>query len=208
MDFFERTFTQPVMAILRGMEPDRTVELAERAWQLGIDLVEVPIEAPRALPSLRATVQAGADRGHRVGAGTVITPEQVRTASEAGAAFTVAPGLDAEVVDECRRWDLPHLPGVSSPTEIQHAHRLGLEWVKAFPASVLGSSWFAAMGGPFPGTRMVATGGINAHNAPEYLRAGASAVAVGSALEDPEQLPALAELAGTRERGEDAVSRA
>lgn len=200
MSFFDDLFTdgRRVMAILRGMAPERTVELAERAWDLGIDVVEVPIETPESQPSLRAAVRAGAQRGRPVGAGTVVTPEQVHTAAGFGAAFTVAPGLDAEVVRVSGELGLPHLPGVAGPTEIQHANRLGLDWVKAFPATVLGTSWFAAMSGPFPGVHMVATGGINVHNADDYLRAGAAVVAVGSALEDPDQLPALAELVGAR----------
>ncbi|MBB5155575.1 bifunctional 4-hydroxy-2-oxoglutarate aldolase/2-dehydro-3-deoxy-phosphogluconate aldolase [Saccharopolyspora phatthalungensis] len=194
MGFFDDLFTGPVMAILRGMDPQRTVELAERAWDLGIEAVEVPIETQRAEPSLRAAVQAGAKRDRPVGAGTVVTLEQVHTAKELGAAFTVAPGLDPEVVRLSAELDVPHLPGVATPSEIQKAHRLGLSWVKAFPAAELGTGWFKAMHGPFPGLRMVATGGMNARNAPEFLAAGATVVAVGSALEDVEQLPELAKL--------------
>jgi 2-dehydro-3-deoxyphosphogluconate aldolase / (4S)-4-hydroxy-2-oxoglutarate aldolase len=108
----------------------------------------------------------------------------------------VAPGLDPEVVRLSAELALPHLPGVATPSEIQRAHRLGLSWVKAFPAAELGTGWFKAMLGPFPGLRMVATGGMNASNAPEFLAAGAAVVAVGSALEDAEQLPALAKLVG------------
>lgn len=194
MSYFDELFgeRQRVMAILRGMEPARTVELAQRAWELGIHAVEVPIETPAAEPSLRAAIRAGGDRP--VGAGTVVTSDAVRAAAEAGAAFTVAPGLDPEVARASVEAGLPHLPGVASPSEIQHAVRLGLTWLKAFPASVLGTDWFAAMRGPFPAVRLVATGGVNARNASEYLAAGASVVAVGSALEDEAQLSALAEL--------------
>src|SRR5699024_6847497 len=115
-------------------------------------------------------------------------------AKRAGAAFTVAPGLDTTVVESSHTHGLPHLPGVATPSDIQCAQRLGLSWVKAFPASVLTPHWFAAMRGPFPGLKTVATGGMNATNAPEYLAAGASVVAVGSALEDPGQLSRLADL--------------
>ncbi|MGP4018229.1 bifunctional 4-hydroxy-2-oxoglutarate aldolase/2-dehydro-3-deoxy-phosphogluconate aldolase [Saccharopolyspora sp. 5N708] len=194
MGFFDKLFTGPVMAILRGMDPQRTVELAERAWDLGIEAVEVPIETQRAESSLRAAVLAGAKRDRPVGAGTIVTTEQLHTAKELGAAFTVAPGLDPEVARLSAELDLPHLPGVATPSEIQHAHRLGLSWIKAFPAAELGAGWFRAMLGPFPGLRMVATGGMNSHNAPEFLAAGAAVVAVGSALEDADQLPALAKL--------------
>lgn len=194
MGFFDELFTGPVMAILRGMDPQRTVELAETAWELGIEVVEVPIETTRAEPSLRAAVEAGTRRGRPVGAGTVVSIEQLHTVREIGAAFTVAPGLDPDVVRTSRELSLPHLPGVSTPSEIQHAHRLGLGWVKAFPAAQLGPGWFTAMLGPFPGIRMVATGGLSAANAPDFLAAGATVTAVGSALTDVTQLPKLAEL--------------
>jgi 2-dehydro-3-deoxyphosphogluconate aldolase/(4S)-4-hydroxy-2-oxoglutarate aldolase len=194
-DWFDTTFTaQPVMAILRGFVPARTVELSERAWDLGLDCVEVPIQTPDALPALRAAVAAGRERGREVGAGTVITVEQLAAAVECGARFTVAPGLDSEIVRASAERGVPHLPGVSTPSEIQQALRLGLRWVKAFPASELGPAWFSAMAGPFPDVRFVATGGINGHNAREYLDAGAKVVAVGSALSDPAQLDLLSEL--------------
>ncbi|GAB3683368.1 bifunctional 4-hydroxy-2-oxoglutarate aldolase/2-dehydro-3-deoxy-phosphogluconate aldolase [Saccharopolyspora tripterygii] len=194
MTLLDELLAGPVMAILRGMDPQRTVELARRAWDLGIDAVEVPIETPEAEPSLAAAVRAGAERGRPVGAGTITTPDRLRTARDLGAAFTIAPGLDPEIVRLSAELDLPHVPGVATPSEIQQAMRLGSSWVKAFPAAELGSSWFRAMKGPFPGLRVVATGGMNARNAPEFLQAGADVVAVGSALEDEAQLPALAQL--------------
>lgn len=189
---------QPVMAILRNMDAKRAVELASRAWDLGIDLVEVPIQSPEAIPSLEAVVKAGAERGKAVGSGTVVTPEQVRRSRELGVAFTVAPGLDEEVVRLCREAGMPHLPGISTPSEIQSAVRLGCHVVKAFPASVLGTEWFKAMQGPFPAVKFVATGGIDATNAAAFLEAGARTVAVGSALADERQLDLISELLGGR----------
>ncbi|WDZ93066.1 bifunctional 4-hydroxy-2-oxoglutarate aldolase/2-dehydro-3-deoxy-phosphogluconate aldolase [Nocardiopsis sp. HUAS JQ3] len=183
-----------VLAILRGMPVDTTVALAERAWDLGVTAVEVPARDAPGLEALRATVRAGAERGHPVGAGTVITPEQVRDVAGAGAAFTVAPGFDAEVMAASEAAGMPHLPGVATPSDIQGVLRAGGRWVKAFPATSLGSAWFRAMHGPFPDVRIVATGGMDARNAREYLDAGARMVAVGSALADPEQIPLLAEL--------------
>lgn len=183
-----------VMAILRNYSPEEAVALAGTAWDLGIDLVEVPVQSPDALPTLDAVVRAGAERGRSVGAGTVTSVEQVGDVRARGAAFTVAPGLDADVVAESLRCELPHLPGISSPTEIQAALRLGCTWVKAFPASVLGVEWFKAIKGPFPDLALVATGGISAHNAESFLTAGARTVAVGSALSDPRQVELLARL--------------
>jgi 2-keto-3-deoxy-6-phosphogluconate aldolase len=87
---------------------------------------------------------------------------------------------------------MPSLPGVSTATEVQLAMKEGLTWLKAFPASLLGTAWFGAMRGPFPRATFVATGGMDASTSPSFLSAGVRVVAVGSALEDPQQLPALA----------------
>jgi 2-dehydro-3-deoxyphosphogluconate aldolase/(4S)-4-hydroxy-2-oxoglutarate aldolase len=92
---------------------------------------------------------------------------------------------------------MPHLPGVATASEIQRALAAGFVWLKAFPATALGPAWFRAMRGPFPTVRLVATGGIDAHNAQEYLSAGALVVAVGSALSDPAQVDLLASLVGS-----------
>ncbi|WP_406084077.1 bifunctional 4-hydroxy-2-oxoglutarate aldolase/2-dehydro-3-deoxy-phosphogluconate aldolase [Micromonospora zamorensis] len=183
-----------VMAILRGLPVAETVRLAERAWDLGIDVVEVPVATPEAVPALRAAVQAGTERGRIVGAGTVLDVDQVAASADAGAAFTVAPGLDLAVADAAAARGLPHLPGVATPTEAQQALRHGLTWLKAFPAISLGPAWFKAVAGPLPQLRFVATGGLDAGNAGAFLQAGVRVVAVGSALSDPEQLDRLAEL--------------
>ena len=124
----------------------------------------------------------------------MVRPEHIRQAKRAGAAFTVSPGLDLDIVRASAEAGLPPLPGVATPTEVQLALREGLTWLKAFPASVLGTGWFGAMRGPFPQAKFVATGGMDASTAGRFFAAGVRVVAVGSALEDETQLPALAAL--------------
>jgi Entner-Doudoroff aldolase len=184
----------PLMAILRGLGVERSLTVATSAWDLGIEVVELPVQTPTDVEALRAVVEAGRARGLRVGAGTVVAPEHVRQAKDAGAEFTVSPGFDAEIVRASHAAGMPSLPGVATATEVQHALKEGLTWLKAFPASLLGTGWFGAMRGPFPQAVFVATGGMDAATAPAFLAAGVRVVAVGSALEDPAQLPALAEL--------------
>lgn len=197
--FFDSLFAnQPVMAILRGLPPDQTVDLCRRAWDIGVDVVEVPVQSPDALPSLHAALAAGRERGRPVGAGTVVTPEQARSVHEAGAAFTVAPGYDPQVAAECAALGLPHLPGVATSSEINQALRTGHTWLKAFPAAQLGAGWIRAQLAPFPTVRFVATGGVDADNAADFLSAGCRVVAVGSALQDPRQLDLLGRLTGRR----------
>lgn len=194
-DYFKQVFTgQRVMAILRGMSPKRTVELAEAAWDLGIDLVEVPVQDDEAFASLDAAVRAGGRRGRHVGAGTVTTVRQLDRVVAAGARFAVSPGLDLAILDAATRAGLPFLPGVMTPSEVQAAVGAGARYLKAFPAAMLGPAWFTNMAGPFPGVRFVATGGVDARNASTFLDAGAVAVGVGSALEDEQQIPLLAKL--------------
>jgi 2-dehydro-3-deoxyphosphogluconate aldolase/(4S)-4-hydroxy-2-oxoglutarate aldolase len=189
---------QRVMAILRGYSPAESVSLSMRAWDLGISAVEVPVQTRDALPSLQAVVAAGRERGRIVGAGTVVSREQLAAIETAGAGFTVAPSLDLSVADASAERGMPHLPGVATPTEIQQATAHGLTWLKAFPAAALGATWFVAVRGPFPFVQFVATGGMTAANAPDFFDAGVRVVAVGSALSDPAQISKLAELVGDR----------
>ncbi|WP_313366181.1 bifunctional 4-hydroxy-2-oxoglutarate aldolase/2-dehydro-3-deoxy-phosphogluconate aldolase [Microbacterium sp.] len=194
---FEEIFRDvPLMAILRGMGVERTLATATRAWDLGITAVEVPVQTPTDVEALRVVAEAARERGLTVGAGTVVSLEHVRQAADAGAAFTVSPGFDVDVVRASHEAGMPALPGVATATEVQRAMAEGLTWLKAFPASLLGTGWFLAMRGPFPQARFVATGGMDSGNARSYLDAGVRVVAVGSALEDEAQLPALAELLG------------
>jgi 2-keto-3-deoxy-6-phosphogluconate aldolase len=107
----------------------------------------------------------------------------------------VSPGYDPAVCRASFEAGMPPLPGVATASEVQAAMKDGLTWLKAFPAAFLGPRWFGMMAAPFPGAKFVATGGMDASNADEFLAGGAHVVAVGSALADPTQLPRLAELA-------------
>lgn len=194
-DVLEQTLgASRVMAILRGVGVERAIDLAATAWDLGIDSVEVTVQRPEDLDALREVARLGAARGKAVAAGTIISVEQVRAAQAAGARYLLSPGLDGELIAEARSAGIPFVPGVSTPTDVQAAVSLGLTWLKAFPASWLSAGWFRHMRGPFPDVRFVATGGVDSRNARSFLDAGVDVVAVGSALEDPEQLPQLARL--------------
>ncbi|MEN3271113.1 bifunctional 4-hydroxy-2-oxoglutarate aldolase/2-dehydro-3-deoxy-phosphogluconate aldolase [Pseudonocardia sp.] len=192
--FLERSSRVPVMAILRGFDPRRTLELCERAWDLGIELVEVPIQSSEAVNTLALAAEAASHRGAVVGAGTVTTMERLSAAVSAGAAFTVAPGLDPLIVEASRDAGLPHLPGVGSATEVGRALQLGVTWLKAFPAYELGTGWAGAMHGPFPEAHFVATGGVTVANAESFLSGGSDIVSLGSALADDAQFALLPDL--------------
>lgn len=194
-DFFSQHLAGvPVMGIFRGLGPDETVALCHRAWEAGVTLVEVPVQAPEAMPSLRAAIDAARSAGKFVGAGTVVTLEQLRDVHAAGASFTVAPGFDSAVAAEARKIGLPHLPGVATSTEIGQALSAGYAWLKAFPAAQLGPAWIKAQLAPFPRVKFVATGGMTSQNAQSFLDAGCTAVAFGSVLADPDSLDAISAL--------------
>jgi 2-dehydro-3-deoxyphosphogluconate aldolase/(4S)-4-hydroxy-2-oxoglutarate aldolase len=198
-DFFTQTFAgAPLMAILRSAGVERALRVAETAWDLGLDSVEVTLQSADDIDALRAVVEAGRERGAVVGAGTIIDATQVQVAVDAGAGYLVSPGLDPDVVRAAREAGIPILPGAATPSEVQRAVALGLTWVKAFPAQWLGTEWFRHIRGPFPQVRFVATGGMDAENAGAFLDAGVRVVAVGSALEDETQLERLAALLEAR----------
>jgi 2-dehydro-3-deoxyphosphogluconate aldolase/(4S)-4-hydroxy-2-oxoglutarate aldolase len=161
----------------------------------GVRAVEVPVQRPDDLRALRAVAAAARGRGLSVGAGTILGVEQLDAVRRAGAAYTVSPGVDEDVIRASLVAGLPTLPGVATASDIQRCTRMGLRWLKAFPAAVLGPGWITAMRGPFPEARFVATGGVSLANAPAFLAAGARVVSLGSALTDPARAADLSGLA-------------
>jgi 2-dehydro-3-deoxyphosphogluconate aldolase/(4S)-4-hydroxy-2-oxoglutarate aldolase len=181
-------FRIPVLAVLRGLSLTESVRLSERAWDAGVQHVEIPIQTADAVPVLKAVAEAAAERGLVVGAGTVTNLEQLDAAEKVGVAFTVSPGFSPEIVAESVRRGIPHLPGVATATEILQARALGLRWVKVFPASILGPNWAKSMKGPYPDMNFIATGGVTALNAPDFLSSGVSVVGLSSSFADDAQL--------------------
>lgn len=191
-EFFSSELSaNPIIAILRGFTPEKAVTLANQAWDLGVNLVEVPIQDDAGRKSLRAVAERARERGRPIGAGTVLTASDVDFAASVGCSFTVAPGFSESVALHANEMSIFHLPGVATATEVTQAQSLGLLWQKAFPATGLGIGWIAAMHGPFPEVKFVATGGIDASNAAEFLDGGAMALGVGSAFTKPEFLGAI-----------------
>jgi Entner-Doudoroff aldolase len=195
VDWFADAFGgSRVLVIMRGLGVAASLELAAKVWAAGVRLVEIPVQSDVDVAALRAVAAAGAARGLPVGAGTVVRPEQVAVARDAGAVFTVSPGVDADVIAASLAAGLATLPGVATPSDVQRCMRLGLSWLKVFPAAALGPGWIRAVLAPYPGARFVATGGVGVDDAASYLDAGAAAVSLGSALTEPAQLDALSGL--------------
>jgi 2-dehydro-3-deoxyphosphogluconate aldolase/(4S)-4-hydroxy-2-oxoglutarate aldolase len=146
-----------------GMAPDVAAALVEG----GIGCAEITLRTPQGLEAIAASASTP---DFVVGAGTVLTPEQVDRCVDAGARFIVSPGFDDEVVAAAQSRGVAVLPGVATATEIQRALRAGLDVVKFFPADRLGGlPTIAALAAPLAGIRFVPSGGVSPQNAREYL---------------------------------------
>ncbi len=132
----------------------------------GINTVEITLRTPAGLEAIRATSALGST----IGAGTVLTPQQVDECADAGARFIVSPGFDDDVVARAQERGLDVLPGIATATELQRALRAGLDTVKFFPADRLGGlPTISSFAGPFPYVGFMPSGGVTAANAAEYL---------------------------------------
>lgn len=183
-DDLQRVLQGGLVAILRSPSGERLADVAEALLAGGIDTLEVTFTVPKAA----TVIEQVADRlGDRVllGAGTVLDTETARTALLAGARFVVSPTLNLDVIRLCHRYDALVMPGALTPTEILTAWEAGAEIVKVFPSDITGPGYFKALAGPLPKIRLMPTGGVNLKTAADFLRAGACALGLGSALVDP-----------------------
>ena len=170
----------PVIAILRGLEPDVCYSAAGALARAGLRAVEVTMNTPGVADIIAELGRRFPDLA--VGAGTVCTPAELEVALGAGAAFVVTPILDERVIAGCTERGIPVFPGAYTPTEIYRAWRLGATAVKVFPAGGLGVGYVKDLAGPLPQIPLVPTGGVSPENVADFLAAGAVAVGMGSSL--------------------------
>jgi 2-dehydro-3-deoxyphosphogluconate aldolase/(4S)-4-hydroxy-2-oxoglutarate aldolase len=175
-----------VVGILRGIDPTPARAVAFHLWSFLACPIEVPLQSASSRKTLTSLVELAIAHGRIVGAGTVINTDVHAAALECGAAFTVAPDTNPEVIIAAQRARVLHIPGVATPSDVRIATELGCTLLKAFPASSLGPSWIRELKGPFPSASFIATGGISAANADDFYEAGAVAIGVGSAIRDTE----------------------
>ena len=149
----------------------------------GVRALEVTMTVPRATDLIRELAPALPDE-FLLGAGTVIDPETARAVIDAGAQFVVSPVFRPDVIHACHEREIPMCPGCFSPTEILAAHECGADIVKVFPATALGPQFIKDVRAPLPQVKLMPTGGVTIENAGDWIRAGAVAVGIGSALVD------------------------
>lgn len=167
LERFSRACIVPVVVLEKAED---AVATAKALLAGGIDVMEITFRTAAARDSIAAVAAACPDM--LVGAGTVVNPEQCKTAIAAGAGFIVSPGFDEEVVKHCVENDIAVTPGCVTPTEIMSAVRLGLSVVKFFPANVYGGlTAMKSLSAPFPNVKFLPTGGVNSQNIGDYVSA-------------------------------------
>ena len=171
-----------LVAIVRGNFPTaKLLQIGDALLASPVLVMEVTLNTTGALEGIALLRERFGDN-MLVGAGTVRTVQQFRDAVAAGAQFTVSPTLDLATVEAALAADILHLPGVFTPTEAQQAFVAGCKMVKLFPSEVVGPKYLKAIRAPLDDIKFIPTGGITPDNVGDYIRAGAAAVGLGSAL--------------------------
>lgn len=179
-----------IVAIFRNVEVDKCVEVAKALYEGGIRFVEVTFDQTQKETKYKNTVDSikmiseAMKNKMSVGAGTVLTLEQVHLAYNAGAKFLIMPNTDIEVIKFARDLDMATMPGAYSATEVNLAYNAGADFVKIFPAAQAGASYFKALSGPFGHIPLTAVGGVDEKNARDFLDAGAVGLGIGGKLVD------------------------
>ena len=175
----------PLVAILRGIRPDEAVEFGKTLYQTGFRLIEVPLNSPDPFSSI-AAIRQSLPHDALVGAGTVLSCEQVRQLKSCGGEVVFMPHSDLEVVRTAKNEGLLCVPGVATPTEAFAALAAGADALKLFPGEMITPKVLKSIGVVLPkGTCMMPFGGITPETMKPYLDAGASAFGLGSALYKP-----------------------
>ncbi|MFC7394965.1 bifunctional 4-hydroxy-2-oxoglutarate aldolase/2-dehydro-3-deoxy-phosphogluconate aldolase [Scopulibacillus cellulosilyticus] len=181
MDTLSKILENKIIAIIRGVDSKKILPVARALNKGGIKLVEVTLNTPHALDSIK---QLNEEMGEEmaIGAGTVLDPETARQSLLAGAAFIISPSLDIDTIKMTKRYGAVSIPGAYTPTEILKAYESGADIVKVFPADSVGPAFVKGVKGPLPQIPLAPTGGVNLSNAADYIKAGACAVGIGGSL--------------------------
>lgn len=179
------TMKRPLVAILRGVKPEEAEGIVGVLIEAGFTAIEIPLNSPDPFRSIEIAVKR-APAGLLIGAGTVLTTENVDRLHDAGGRLVVAPNVDATVIARASERGMVTMPGVFTPTEALLAARAGASSLKFFPASVLGPSGISAIRAVLPpGAMIAAVGGISEVDFAAYMRVGIRAFGMGSSLYKP-----------------------
>ena len=174
-----------LVAILRGVRPQEAQRVAEAVFEAGIEAIEVPLNSPEPFKSIEGIV-AALPASALIGAGTVLTPQQVDDLDAAGGRLLVSPNIDAAVMGRAAKLGMVTMPGVFTPTEAFLALKLGASALKFFPASALGPQGIAAIRAVLPSDVIVgAVGGVSENDFETFGGIGVRTFGLGSSLYKP-----------------------
>ena len=181
------TEEEKIITIIRGVEREKLLPLAEALYDGGIRMLELTYDAKGIVPdienakSIEMLVEKF-DGRMLVGAGTVISEKQVEMTKSAGGIFIISPNVCQGVIDKTRELEMVSMPGALTPTEIQTAHSFGADFVKLFPVNMFGVEYVKAVKAPLSHVKFLAVGGIDDNNIAEYLLAGVSGFGIGTGI--------------------------
>lgn len=177
----------PLIAILRGLRTDTASPILGALIEEGFRLIEIPLNSPDPLATIEAAAKTFGESAI-IGAGTVLSAEDVTRVADAGGRLIVAPNLDAQVAAMAAERNLIYCPGVFTVTELFDAHGLGAHALKLFPAELIGPTGLKAMRSVVPmDIKLLPVGGVDPGKVAEYVAAGASGFGLGSALFKPDK---------------------
>ena len=184
-----------IVAIVRGFAPDICLRLAESYVKGGIRLVEVTFaqKAPETWKDTASAIRAIKDRfgaEMKVGAGTVLTEEQLSMCEQAGGEYMITPNVKPELIRECVRRGLVAMPGALTPSEVVDAWEAGASFIKVFPAGNMGPGYIKALRAPLAHIPLLAVGGITPDNVADFIKAGCVGAGVGGTLTNKEWIAA------------------
>ncbi len=171
------------VAVIRLADSSKLIKVAEALYKGGISGIEITMTVPDAIKVIEEAAKSIGEYMN-VGVGSVLNAETAQRAIDAGAKYVVSPVFKREIIETAHKNEIPAMPGAFTPTEIQNAHEAGADVVKVFPADVVGMAFFKGVLAPMPHLKLMPTGGVSLTNAGDWLKAGACAVGVGSALLD------------------------
>jgi 2-dehydro-3-deoxyphosphogluconate aldolase/(4S)-4-hydroxy-2-oxoglutarate aldolase len=183
LEIVKKIIDSGAVAVIRMEDSQKLMKVAHALLEGGISSLEITMTTPNALKVIEEAARV-LPADVLIGVGSVLDAETARLAINAGAKYVVSPIFKPEIIHTAHRYGLPAMPGCFTPTEILVAHEQGADIVKVFPADVVGMPFFKAIKAPMPHLNLMPTGGVSLTNAGEWIKAGACAVGVGSALLD------------------------
>lgn len=183
----EEIINRKAVAVLRVQDPNKLKKIIEAIADGGLTVAEITMTVPNAIDLIKKMSEELDDK-IIIGVGSVLNSATAEQAIKAGAKYVVSPVFKKEILETAHSFDVPAMPGCFTPTEIQNAFEAGADIIKVFPADVLGMPFFKGILAPMPHLKLMPTGGVTLTNAGDWIKAGACAVGVGSALLNKEAI--------------------